>query len=118
MEVATLMQEYFKANGQRLFEAPGRDVPISVTKEVWTRTEDPESIRRLFEFETTNALIDFLEDVLQMQEELGHHGKFLIEKKRVLAHATTDVLQQVTELDIEWAAKVDEIYEDIAVPNR
>tara|TARA_R110000803_G_scaffold203290_2_gene268771 strand:+ start:527 stop:883 length:357 start_codon:yes stop_codon:yes gene_type:complete len=118
MDVSALMQEYFKPTGRRLFEAPGRNVPITVKKEVWTKTENPESIRRLFEFKTTQALIDFLEDVLQMQEELGHHGKLLVEKKKVLAHASTEVLQQVTELDIEWAAKVDEIYDDIAAFDR
>jgi pterin-4a-carbinolamine dehydratase len=48
-----------------------------------------------------------------MQEEVGHHGKLLVEKEMILAQVSTESLQRVTELDIEWAAKVDEIYEDI-----
>ncbi len=106
------MREYFKPTQQLLTEAPGRQLPISPTKETWTRQESPESIRRLFEFSSTEALINFLEDVIQMQDETGHHGKLLVDKNAVLAQVSTVSLQRVTELDIEWAAKVDEIYND------
>jgi len=107
------MREYFEPRPGLLKEAPGRDLPISPKKETWTRKDSPESIRKLFRFSSTEALLNFLEDVIQMQEEVGHHGKLLVEKEMILAQVSTESLQRVTELDIEWAAKVDEIYEDI-----
>jgi len=107
------MKEYFDPTTRLLTEAPGRMLPISPKKETWTRKENPESIRRLFSFSSTQALINFLEDVIQMQDEMGHHGKLLVEKDTILVQVSTESLQRVTELDIEWAAKVDEIYEDV-----
>jgi pterin-4a-carbinolamine dehydratase len=112
MKVSTLMKEYFNRDQTLLHEAPGRQLPITPKKETWTRNENPESIRRLFRFQSTRSLITFLEDVIQMQEEVGHHGKLLIENGAVLAQVSTVSLQRVTELDIEWAAKVDDIYND------
>tara|TARA_Y100000034_G_C6693403_1_gene305418 strand:- start:173 stop:535 length:363 start_codon:yes stop_codon:yes gene_type:complete len=113
MRVSSLMTEYFKPTSRVLKESPGRDLPIEPTKETWTRKEDPESIRKLFKFSSTESLINFLEDVIQMQEEVGHHGKLLVEKGMVLAQVSTESLQRITDLDVEWAAKVDEIYEDV-----
>jgi pterin-4a-carbinolamine dehydratase len=112
MKVSPLMREYFDPRQPVLCEAPGRDLPIKPKKETWTRNEHPESIRRQFNFQTTKSLIDFLEDVIQMQEEMGHYGKLLVEKNVVLAQVSTVSLQRVTELDIEWAAQVDDIYND------
>jgi len=110
------MKNYFESDvpyKSILFEAPGTNLPIEPKKETWERSEDPESLRRIFELSSTQKLIYFLEDVIQLQEEMGHHGKLLVEGNKVLAQIFTHNLNQVTELDIEWAAKVDEIYEDV-----
>ena len=44
---------------------------------------------------------------------MRHHGKMLVDGLEVLVQITTDVVSRVTDLDVEWAAKVDAIYEDI-----
>ena len=106
------MREYFEPRPSVLLESPGRDLPITPKKETWTRSTNPESLRKMFKFESAPSLLSFFEDVIQMQEETGHYGKLLVEKNAVLAHVSTTVLQRVTELDIEWAAKVDQIYDD------
>ena len=106
------MREYFEPNRPVLCESPGRTLPVTPKKETWTRQDNPESIRRLFNFKSIGSLINFLEDVIQMQDEMGHHGKLLVDKNAVLAQISTVSLQRVTELDIEWAAQVDNIYND------
>jgi len=110
------MSEYFSPANRCvrvIREAPGPDVPIIPKKEKWEHLEDPEALRREFEFSSSQNLIYFLEDVIQMQESLDHHGKILVDHNRVIAQVSTRTLNRVTELDVEWAAKVDEIYEDI-----
>lgn len=116
MNVLALMKNYFD-EGQThcglVLEAPGNALPIAPKKQTWERTENPESLQRVFELSSVQHLIYFLEDVIQLQEELKHHGKLLVDGNRVLVQISTHTLNQVTELDIEWAAKVDEIYDDV-----
>lgn len=110
------MKNYFDdgtSHRRLVLEAPGNTLPISPKKETWERIEEPESLQRVFELSSAQHLIYFLEDVIQLQEELKHHGKILIDGNRVLVQVSTHSLNQVTELDIEWAAKVDEIYDDV-----
>ena len=110
------MSEYFSPANRCvrvIREAPGPDVPITPKKKKWEHLEDPEALRRAFKFSSTQNLMHFLEDVIQMQEILGHHGKLLVDQNRVTAQITTHIINSVTEMDVEWAVKVDEIYEDI-----
>jgi 4a-hydroxytetrahydrobiopterin dehydratase len=115
MKITTLMKNYFDDNTptrESLTEVHN-NLPIKPKKKTWEKIENPEALRRLFELSDPKKLIYFLEDVIQMQEELGHHGKLLVEDNKVLVQISTHTLNRVTDLDIEWAAKVDEIYEDI-----
>ena len=114
MRISSLMQGYFEEGPRRLVtEAPGRDLPISPKEDKWERIADPESIRRTFSFTSHKNVADFLADVLQMQDEMGHQGKMLVDGNRVKCQVTTDSLQRITELDVEWAAAVDEIYKNV-----
>ena len=110
------MENYFDEgtrHSRLVAEAPGNVLPIEVKEQTWERTAEPESLQKVFELSSAQHLIYFLEDVIQLQEELKHHGKILVDGNRVLVQISTHTLNQVTELDIEWAAKVDEIYDDI-----
>ena len=108
------MQSYFKeGNRSRLVEAPGRQLPISPDKSDWIRTEDPEMLQRVYLFTRAKNLIYFLEDVIQFQEEMHHHGKILVDHMQVMVQISTKKIERITDLDVEWARKVDEIYEDV-----
>jgi pterin-4a-carbinolamine dehydratase len=74
---------------------------------------EPEVLQRLFKFEKVPHLIYFLEDVVQLQEQMSHHGKLLIDGMQVLVQINTKVMNRVTDLDVEWTKKVDEIYKDV-----
>jgi pterin-4a-carbinolamine dehydratase len=112
--VSQLMGDYFHETPRfSLNEELGRSLPISPKQEKWTKIENPESISRVFSLSNTQNLIFFLEDLIQMQDSMGHHGKMLVDKNKVLCQISTRGLDRVTELDIEWAAKVDDIYDNI-----
>ena len=109
-----LMENYFLEERQnKIQESLPKDVPISPKKQKWEMTKNPEALRRTFELSSAQQLIYFLEDLIQMQESMGHHGKMLIDRNAVTVQVSTHSLERVTDLDVEWAAKVDEIYEDV-----
>ena len=83
------------------------------TKKKWDHLENPEALQRLFEFNDATSVLYFLEDVIQLQEVMAHHGRILVDGNSVLIQISTKLLDRVTDLDVEWARKVDEIYDDI-----
>ena len=117
--VSALMNGYFldqkKAHSDKsiLQEIKNKNAPIVAQKQKWTHIDKLDALQRLFVFENAKELIFFLEDVIQMQEEMRHHGKILVDGLEVLLQVTTNVVNRVTDLDVEYAAKVDVIYEDI-----
>lgn len=125
MNVTHVMETYFReqhrnakavkpvGNIQRLTEQLEKSTPIVVPNEKkWELLDGPEALQRLFKFDNTISLIYFLEDVIQLQQEMNHHGRILIDGLQVLIQINTKVMDRVTDLDVEWARKVDEIYDD------
>ena len=115
MNVSDLMREDFSSEKRTvLSESPGKHyLPVSPEKTDWTLTENPETMQRVYTFKNATTLIYFLEDIVQMQEEMHHHAKILVDHLQVLVQISTKKLERVTELDIEWTRKADEIYEDV-----
>ena len=116
MSITRLMDGYFREctkPPRPLSEGLGNDVPIAPSKNVWDRLENPETLQRLFVFDDAKGLIYFLEDVIQLQEHMSHHGRLLVDGLQVLVQINTHSLNRVTDLDVEWAKKVDEIYNDV-----
>ena len=118
-KVSSLMEDYFsnrprsKAPEGVIFENRNNDIPVVPKKKAWEHLERPDAMQRLFSFENAKELVFFLEDIIQMQEEMRHHGKMLVDGLEVLVQISTNVVSRVTDLDVEWAAKADVIYEDI-----
>lgn len=116
MNVSVLMKSYFNEGTppkRVMSEALGKEVPIGVKKQKWNKTEDPETLQRTFTFSNTKKLLFFLEDVIQHQDEVGHHGILTINENKVVVRIFTKTLNRVTDLDVEWANKVGKIFDDI-----
>ena len=119
MNVSHLMESYFKdadvfKTRRNIVQKIRENVPIEVPNEKsWDLLSEPEVLQRLFKFEKVPHLIYFLEDVVQLQEQMSHHGKLLIDGMQVLVQINTKVMNRVTDLDVEWTKKVDEIYKDV-----
>ena len=116
MNVSDLMKNYFNepAKVRHLVEVSTAALPVEpVKKNTWEHLKNPDLIQKVFHFENSKQLVYFLEDVIQLQDIMSHHGKLLIDHLAIMIQINTKDLERITDLDVEWAAKVDEIYEDI-----
>lgn len=64
---------------------------------------------RTIEFEEFNDAIDFVNDLAEIAEEAQHHPVITIKYNRVLLKLTTLDVGGVTELDIEFAQRVNNL---------
>ena len=88
--------------------------PIKVDSSDWLRKDSPERIQRSYTFQSRDNALFFLNELLKMEDTLGHHAAILISENRVTVQLRTKVVDRVTDLDIEYARHADEIYDDAA----
>ena len=112
--VSGLMREYFGESPRRsmLNEGLPKEVPIRAKKVVWRSTQDGNALIRTYEFKSASSLRSFVDQLLAMQERIEHHAQILIEEKNVKVRVGTISLNRITELDTEYAAEADHIYEE------
>lgn len=118
--ISGLMRDYFAgdASPQMLGEAMQRDLPIKPYQTKWRQTQDGSALIRTYEFKTIGHIREFVDGLLSMQEQVGHPAQILIENKTVKVRVGTLVLNRVTELDTEYAAQSDNIYDELSNEGR
>jgi len=88
-----------------------RDVPIKTpVKFDWTYREDPRRLTKMFKFGNETAYNAFVVDLLEHQTEVQHHGRITLQYPQIKIEVWTHSLDDVTEIDVEWANTVNEIY--------
>lgn len=121
-KVLGLMREYFgdspalPRNKNLINEQVSKSLPIEPKRSDWKITEDGKSLIRSYSFKEFRSFVNFINDLLQMQNEMKHHGQILILEKEVRVKVSTESLQRITELDTEYAAQLDMIYKDSQTP--
>ena len=89
-----------------------KEVPIKAPTSLdWKQLENPNRLSRMFHFGTEENMNAFVMDVLEHQSESGHHGRITIQHPQVKIEVWTHTLNDITEVDLEWAKTVNEIYE-------
>tara|TARA_Y100000593_G_scaffold77717_1_gene143996 strand:- start:9786 stop:10136 length:351 start_codon:yes stop_codon:yes gene_type:complete len=110
-KLSDLIGDYEEPN---TITVPGlkKEVPINSPQGLdWKQLENPNRLVRILKFSTEDKFNAFIVDVLEHQAESGHHGRLTIQYPQVKLEVWTHTLNDVTEVDIEWAKSVDEIYE-------
>lgn len=88
-----------------------QDLPIKPRdNSKWKVLNDPNRYRREFELKGFRRFSNFVQDVLELQDETKHHGKILLVYPKVIIEVNTHVLNDVTDVDRDWCRKVDQIY--------
>jgi len=70
---------------------------------------EKKSITRTVEFEEFMDGIDFVNDLAEIAEEAQHHPDIIIRHTKITLKLTTHDMGGVTELDIELAARIDNL---------
>ena len=119
--VSRLMKEYFSEPDSKKsvfgLVTENRDtmpqsLPVKPDKFVWQVLKEPERFLRQFEFEDRRRLVDFINDVLDFENDLGHHGQITINHTIVNIEVNTKTVETITNLDQEYVKGVDSIYQD------
>jgi 4a-hydroxytetrahydrobiopterin dehydratase len=75
----------------------------------WEYDEKKNLIARTIEFDEFMDAIDFVNDLAEIAEEAQHHPDIIIKHSRVTLRLTTHDVGGVTDLDIQLAARVDNL---------
>ena len=91
------------------------DLPIVVRKGGdWEMLDEPtQRLRKTFKLDDTFRLVAFVNEILEYQNEVNHHGKIVIEGNKITISVYTHKVNLVTEVDMEYAKSVDEIHDDV-----
>jgi pterin-4a-carbinolamine dehydratase len=79
----------------------------------WTLLGDPARLVCTFQFDDPSIMRRFVSEVMDFQEDAQHHGKILIESQAVNVEVWTHDINDVTELDREYASELTDIYDDV-----
>jgi len=113
----TEQEEFIAATGPaRNFLPPELPtaVPIRPASDPkWEIVSDPNRLMRTYEFQKDVALRDFVVELLGYQTEVQHHAKLTVDHLRVIVEVHTQDVDDVTELDTEYAKVADMIYLDV-----
>ena len=90
----------------------GKEFPIEKPQSLgWKHLESPNRLSRMFRFSVEEKCNAFIVDVLEHQAETGHHGRITIQFPQVKIDVWTHELNDITEVDLEWAKSVNESFE-------
>jgi pterin-4a-carbinolamine dehydratase len=79
----------------------------------WHHDDDANKLICDFDFASPKLLARFVQEVLVFQEDSHHHGVITIEPELVHVEVWTHRLNDVTDLDHEYANELMNIYNDI-----
>ena len=119
-EMMKIMEEYFQSSEgtvpSQLREIALKNtsnIPIQPSVVSWRVVPTPNRLSRKFEFDEFSQLWMFLESLLEYQEEIGHHALLSVGPRYVNVEVYTHEVEDVTEIDKDYARMADEIYEDV-----
>jgi pterin-4a-carbinolamine dehydratase len=86
--------------------------PITPKGTGWDHLADPNRLRRVFEIASQESRRLFINDVLTLADQTMHHIELHIIMNEVSVEIYTEELNDITEIDFEYAKDVDEMYVD------
>jgi pterin-4a-carbinolamine dehydratase len=110
-----VMREYFDDNTSvRVDFLPGSSgaPPIIPTSFTWEKVSDPSRLMKEYQFKSHAEMSLFLKDLLDFQQEFDHYAKVTCDYPKVIVEVYTHDVNDVTELDTDYATTADQIRKD------
>ena len=92
---------------------PSSSPPIEAKSSDWITIPDPERIVKVFNFNTFNHMIYFINELMEYQEDVQHHAKIVVGFRDIAVESYTHDIESVTRQDLALAEFCDEIYGDV-----
>lgn len=113
-----IMGSYFDEDKERAelplsFLSDNQKSPISPVKKDWEVVESPRRLMKKYEFKDDLSVQSFVTEMLEFQRSFGHHAKFIVESDAVIIEVYTHDVNDVTEMDLEYAKAADQIMRDV-----
>lgn len=86
------------------------EVPL-ITTNKWEKVHS--SLVKPFRFRLNAQRNDFIRQILDHEEEVGHHAVMQVKEEEVIVTLRTRDVDTVTELDKEFARWLDELFKDV-----
>ena len=112
MNVSSLMKEYLNESTQdkiqqSLFGKLSTEFPVEIeSKPKWETLENPPRLIRKFKLENPKQVIQFLFEIINYEIGVDHNGSILIEGQDVTVEVYTHTVDDITELDVEYAEEL------------
>ena len=58
-------------------------------------------------------MIDFVNEVLRLEDEMNHHGTIKVTNNEVTIEVYTHTINRITNLDKEYVRNIDFVYRDV-----
>jgi pterin-4a-carbinolamine dehydratase len=117
--VSNLLREYFEHEvpSQHLprdFRMDTRSLPIAPRSDGrWHVNQSPERLCRTYEFGDRRAARDFINELMDYEDGVNHHGDIRCKGPVVTIEVYTHGVECVTEVDKEYANEAELIYNDV-----
>ena len=113
--VTDLLETYFRESSDKKIipEIHTPTVPIQPHVCSWEVHSSPERFSKMYKFTSRDRLVDFLNEVLRFENEMGHYGTQKIDFDSVIIEVYTHTVNKITELDQEYIRAMDHIYKDV-----
>ena len=91
------------------------DLPISVNEEKWSvkDTGDSKRLSRVFDFQDSRMKAAFFLEIIDYEDNIHHNAKITMFESRVKVEVWTRDIDDITEIDLDYAEEVDSIFEDV-----
>lgn len=90
--------------------AKDADTPIIVSNK-WVKQNN--SLKKTYRFRLNADRNIFLQQLVEHEEEVGHHAIITVKESEIVIVLQTADIDEVTELDKEFAKWSDELYRDV-----
>lgn len=81
--------------------------------EKWEKVASPTRLHKTYRFSSTELRNTFVTSLFDYETKIGHHAKMTIEEDDVTLDVYTKDVDQITELDKEYAAYADILFKDV-----
>lgn len=81
--------------------------------EKWSKVESPLRLRKTYKFHSQDQRNNFVSELFEYEKETGHNASITVSEGEVTLDVRTKDVDQITELDKEYAKFADVLFKDV-----